>query len=271
MVRDRLMHADIEASLQTFMNMVSKTIEIMEVRTKAIIEQVNAVSTRKAQAFEVKTRAAQALEQLDTELKQSEENLRTEEEVLPTLINGSPEHSTQTQTISNLRVQVEDLRGRRNTALVLFQSKERFAAELEIHEKSQMKLRDNQRAWITVLKSDTEERVVTFKSRLEAMKAMADQDVAKNLTSAGVEMDFRNVKFMAEVGVASDRSAAEMIESQPGIIERLLGIGAAQAEGTAEFRHRLEVQIDLFRKTYGIDPSNASFFKYSGDTEKTAA
>ena len=272
MVRERLMHADIESSLQTFMNMVSKTIEIMENRMQAIIEQVKVVSARKEQAFEVKTRAAEALEKLDTELTQSEESLRVEEETLNSLVNGSSEHSAQTQKISNLRVQVEDLRGRRNTALVLFQSKERFAAELEIHEKSQMKLRDNQRSWITLLKSDTEERVITFKSRLEAMKAMADQDVAKNLTAVGVEADFKNAQVMAEIGVASDRSAIELVESQPGLIKRMAGVSAAAAEANAEVRRRFAKQIDLFRKTYGIDPSDSSFFTYNGDEdEKTAA
>ena len=272
MVRERLMHADIESSLQTFMNMVSKTVEIMEARKKAIDEQVTAVRARKEQAFEVKTRAAQALEKLDAELTQLEGSLQIEEETLNSLVNGSSEHSAQTQKISKLRVQVEDLRGRRNTALVLFQSKERFAAELEVHEKSQMKLRDNQRSWITVLKSDTEERVVTFKSHLEAMKAMADQDVAKNLTAVGVEMDFKNVEFMAAVGVASDRSAIELVESQPGLIKRMSQVSAAAAEANAEVRRRFAKQIELFRQTYGIDPSDSSFFTYNGDeSDKTAA
>ena len=136
MVRNRLLHADIEASLQTFMKMVSDTVEIMKKRMDAINIQVKAVGTRKNQAFNVKESAAKALEILDKQLGEGEVSLSNEEEALTLLTNGSSEYSTQTTKISELRAQVEEVRGKRNTALVLYQSKERFAKELEIHEKA---------------------------------------------------------------------------------------------------------------------------------------
>lgn len=272
MARDRLMKADIEESLQEFMFKVQKTIEIMEARSVEIVKQLEAVSIRKSEAFRVKEEAAKVLEQLDTRLNQQEAEMRSAEEQIESLANGSSEYVAQEKALSALRSAVEETRGKRNEALVLFQSKERFAAELDVHEKSQMKLRDNQRAWITLLKSDTEERLITFRSRLEAMKAMSDQDVAQNLDNLGTAIDKSNVDFMAKVGAASDSRRMEMIESQPDRIKRIEEARAAQAEAQARIREREREALDKFRERYGIDPMDSSFFTYSDgeDSSKEA-
>ncbi len=270
MARQRLMSADMEASLQDFMHRVSKTINIMEHRMGEINKQLQAVESRKASAFAVKQQAAEALESLDAELTGLESDLRREEEVLQTQVNGTKEHAAQTAIISNLRAKVEELRGRRNTAFVLFQSKEKFAAELEIHEKTQMKLRDNQRMWITSLRSDTEERVTTFRSRLEAMKAMSDQDVAKQLDDLGAAVDQSNAEYMAQAGAASDRVRMEKIEQHPERVAKLAKVQAHQAEAIQQIRLREAEAIEKFKQQYGIDPTKSSFFSYEGDQNSNA-
>jgi hypothetical protein len=262
--RQRLMSASMEQSLQDFMHRVSKTIQIMETRMVEIDKQLKSVAQRKTAAFDVKQKAAEALERLDEELNVSESDLKREEEALQTMINGTKEHADQTETVSNLRAKVEELRGRRNTAFVLFQSKEKFAAELEIHEKTQMKLRDNQRMWITSLKSDTEERIVTFRSRLEAMKAMADQDVAKQLDDLGAAVDQSNAEYMARAGSASDRVRMEKIEAHPERVAKIAQVQANQAEAIQQIRIRERDAIEKFKKQYGIDPTKSSFFTYEG-------
>ncbi len=260
--RQRLLKADIEASLQEFMLRVEKTIQIMEHRKAVIEQQLAAVSMKKADAFKVKEQAARALEKLDQDLSTSEERLRVEEDQLEALENGSADHAEQTQKISLLRAEVEDLRGRRNTALVLFQSKEKFAAELEVHERTQMKLRDNQRMWITALRSDTEERVVTFRSRLEAMKAMADQDIAKQLDDLGADVDQRNVEYMARSGAVSDELRMKRMEKHPQRIAEIAAARAAQAEAIQRIRQRERKLIEQFKEQYGLDPTTSSFFTY---------
>lgn len=263
--RARLMSATMEQSLQDFMHRVSKTINIMETRMQEINRQLQAVAARKNSAFEVKQKAAQALEKLDQDLNGAESDLRREEEMLQTMVNGTAEHAAQTQKVSDLRAKVEELRGRRNTAFVLFQSKEKFAAELEIHEKTQMKLRDNQRMWITSLKSDTEERVITFRSRLEAMKAMADQDVAKQLDDLGAAVDQSNAEYMAQAGSASDRVRMQKIEQHPERVAKIAQVQANQAEAIQQIRIREREAIERFKKQYGIDPTKSSFFSYEGE------
>ena len=260
--RQRLLKADIEASLQEFMLRVEKTIQIMEHRKAVIEQQLAAVSIKKLDAFKVKEQAARALEKLDQDLSTSEEQLRVEEDQLEALENGSADHAEQTQKISLLRAEVEDLRGRRNTALVLFQSKEKFAAELEVHERTQMKLRDNQRMWITALRSDTEERVVTFRSRLEAMKAMADQEIAKQLDDLGADVDQRNVEYMARSGAVSDELRMKRMEKHPQRVAEIAAARAAQAEAIQRIRQRERKLIEQFKEQYGLDPTTSSFFTY---------
>ena len=266
--RQRLLKADIEASLQDFMLKVDGTIRIMEHRMGEIEVQLKTVSARKQRAFEVKEEAAKALASLDEELYQQEADLQREEEVLETVASGTEEHAAQSAKISNLRAKVEETRGKRNTAFVLHQSKDKFATELEIHEKTQLKLRDNQRMWITSLRSDTEERVVTFRSRLEAMKAASDQDVAKNLDDLGAEADLRNAEYMARVGAASDKLRMDKVESHPERIQKIAAVAAAQAEAVQEIRVREKAAIEHFKELYGIDPTASSFFHYQdGDDE----
>lgn len=263
--RQRLMQADIETSLQEFMVRVEKTIIIMEQRKTQIENQLRSVSLKKQQAFAVKEQSARALEELDQQLNSAEDRLKTEEDMLSSMINGTQEHAQQTQKISMLRAEVEDLRGRRNTAFVLFQSKEKFASELEVHERTQMKLRDNQRMWITALRSDTEERVVTFRSRLEAMKAMADQDIAKQLDDLGAEVDKHNVEYMARAGAVSDELRMKRMEKHPQRIAEIAVARAAQAEALQRIRERELVMIEQFKQQYGIDPTASSFFHYEGE------
>lgn len=262
--RQRLLKADMEASLQEFMLRVERTIAIMERRKSVIEGQLQAVTSKKEHAFQVKEQAARALEQLDQELGGSEEQLRIEEEQLEALQNGTSEHAEQSKKVSTLRASVEDLRGRRNTALVLFQSKEKFAAELEVHERTQMKLRDNQRMWITALRSDTEERVVTFRSRLEAMKAMADQDIAKQLDELGADTDQRNVEYMARAGAVSDELRMKRMEKHPQRVADIQAARAAQAEAIQRIRQRERKLIEQFKEQYGLDPTTSSFFTYDG-------
>ncbi len=260
--RQALLTADMEQSLQDFNYKVEKTIQIMERRLDEIKGQVNAVSTRKSAAFQAKEKAAADLEKYDQELNEAEAGLVREEELVDTFVNGTVEHSQQVEKVSDFRAKVEDLRGKRNTAFTLFQSKEKFAAELEIHERTQMKLRDNQIMWITALNSDTEERVITFRSRLEAMKASSDQEAAKKYDDVGAAIDQNNAEYMAQAGVASDRLRMEKVEKHGDRMADMADASGAQAEAIAKVRMQEAKALEEFRNKYGIDPTKSSFFSY---------
>jgi hypothetical protein len=270
LARRRLLKADMEQALQEFQLRVENTITIMEARREKIVEQLQIVGNRKQVAFRIKEEAARALEKLDKELNEKEADLQREEEVLQILVNGTSEHSEQDSKVSNLRAEVEELRGQRNTAFTLYQSKENFAAQLEVHQQTQQKLRDNLMMWITALRSDTEERVITFKSRLEAQKALADQDVASELDKLGAAVDQKNLDFMAAASASTDRLRMKKLEEHPDRLKDVAATRAAQVEATAQIRDREAKLIEEFKQKYGIDPTASSFFHYqSGDGATT--
>ena len=268
--RKRLLSASFEESLQELQLRTSKAIKILEGRRAELENQLNVVGIRKITAFQVKEEAAQALNNLDQQLNDKEAELKNEEERLPGLENGSPEHAAQTAKISALKKAVEDLRGKRNAALVLFQSKEKFSKELETHEQVHQRLKDNVVMWITSLRSDTEERVVTFRSRLEAQKGLSDVNVAQELDKVTSAVDQRNLEFMVAAAGAADRLRMEKLEKHPERIKDVEAAKAAFAENIALIRKREEAMVEYFRKNYGIDPTESSFFHYTNDGGNTS-
>ncbi len=265
LARSRLMNATIDKSLQHFITQVARAVDIMERRYQTTCAELQKVSVRRQQALTTKELAAAKLEELDGKLTELEGKLNLAEQEFGGLTNGTKEFVAKESEVTQLRNQVEEVRGQRNTALALYQSKERFAQELQIHETAQRKLRDNQKIWITVLKSDTQERLVTFHSRLEAMKAVSDQTVARDMDKIGTEVDGRNAEAMATVGAVSDRVRQEMIEAHPLRLARIAVASSAQAESIALIRQREAEALAGFRQRYGINPKADSFFTYAGD------
>jgi|GEM_PF-1419495 len=263
LTRKRLMSATLDKSLQHFITQVARVVDIMTQRCQAIDVQLAKVTQRHQQALQLKQQAAARLQELDTSLDDEERKLHLLETERDGLINGSPEYSLKEAEVARQLDTVETIRGERNTALAIYNSKERFAQELQIHTTAQRKLRDNQRIWIAVLKSDTQERLVTFASRLEAMKGMADQQVAQGMDQIGTEIDGRNAETLARAGAASDKIRMEMFEAQPERVQRILNAMGAQAEAIAQIRKREQEAVKAFHERYGIQPQAQSFFTYT--------
>lgn len=264
-MRKRLLTHSMEESLQDFQLKVHRTVDIMKTRLAKIEEQVNAVGARKEKAFAIKEQSAVELEQAKATVETLENQLYEAEEKLNYLENGSPEFAAQEQQVSSLKSQLEDARGQRDVALGIYQSKEKFATELEIHEAAQKKLRNNQRLWIRALESDTEERVITFKSRLEAMKASSDQEIAKQLDDLGAEVDQSNAEYMAKVAVSSDKIIAEKVGAHPQRLQKMADTQAAITEHLHRADENMKKMLqDMFDK-YGIDPTKSQFSTYAKD------
>lgn len=255
LMRNRLLNQDMDASLQEFQVKVDATIEIMKRRLEDIKTQVDVVGTRKDAAFEAKEQAARDLETATSDLETKESELETEDEILIEIPNGSAEYVEQEQVISAIKKDLEDIRGQRNIKLALFESKEKFATELEVHLAAQQKLRSNQEMWITVLESDTEERVVTFKSRLEAMQASSDQEIAQQLDNLGAKVDQNNAEYMASVTVASDKMVTEKFAAHPERQEEMSIVHAAQLEAIAMVEKKHKAFVQAMADKYGIDPT----------------
>lgn len=258
-MRARLMNASMEDSLQTFQVKVERTISIMKDRLNDIKIQVEAVGIRKDAAFAAKEESAKDLEKYSQKVEDLESDLFDAEEELESYSNGSSEYTSQESKISNIKSDLEDARGSRDTALGIFQSKEKFAKELEVHEVAQKKLRNNQQTWIKTLNSDTEERIVTFKSRLEAMKASSDQEIAKELDKMGAAVDQNNVEFMAKVTVSSDKIMEDKVAAHPKRFEKMVKVQEALAEHVFKSDQKMKDMVSEMKDKYGVDPIKSQF------------
>ncbi len=259
LMRQRLLSASMEDSLQDFQNRVAKTISIMKDRKEEIDKQVKAVEARKAEAFAEKERQAVILKNAEDDVSDIENNLYDAEQTLNGMPNGSPEYTAQEKEISDLKSKLEDAKGTRDVALGVFQSKEKFVKELEIHEAAQKKLRNNQLIWIKTLESDTEERVITFKSRLEAMKASSDQEIAKKLDDLGAEVDDKNAKYMAQTTVASDKIMADKIGAHPDRLRKMQETQSALTQHISKADSNIKDMVEKMTSKYGIDPTESQF------------
>lgn len=271
MTRLRLQNADIEGSMQTYMAMVERTTQIMTERNKKTGEQLGIVRSRLTAAQAIKKQAAQALEALDRELSETEETLRKEEDLLVELTNGSSEYTTQETKISDLRQQVEEIRGKRNTALIVYQSKEKFVGILETHAIGTRRIFDDQKIWLAKRASDAEERQVTWMNRLETMKAISDLEVAGAQDKVGAAVDLADAAYMAEASSAADKQRQEMFEDQPNQIRQLAEIQKAQAVNISKIREREGNVFEQFKNRYGVDVLDSSYLGIEREAAKEAA
>lgn len=266
-MRKRLLSASMEDSLQEFQRRVAKTVDIMKARLQEIQKQVKAVEARKALAFQEKERQAGFLQQAEEAVSEVEAELYQAEQERDSLPNGKSEYVAQEQVVSGLKSRLEDAKTARDVALGVFQSKEKFAKELEVHEQAQKKLRGNQIVWIRTLESDTEERIITFRSRLEAMKASSDQEIAQALDNLGAEVDQSNVDFMAKTAVASDRIMADKVGAHPERLRKMQEAQDGLTQHLAKADADMKAMVASMTEKYGIDPIKSNFSHWAKNPE----
>ena len=239
-----------------------KAIDIMTERRKTVNEQLRIAIQKKTETFKLKEQAAKILQDLDTNLTNFESDLRQAQDVLGTYVNGTPEHVAQSEVVSNLQTHVEETRGSRNIALVDFEKHEEAVEYFQAHENAHRTLRDSLAMWIVMLTRSNEVRRVLFKSRLEAMRASGDEEVAHTYNKVGQEADLRGLEYMVRVRAVSTEAVLRTIEEHPGIMETIHGALAASAESEQGFRLRFSEAIEKFKQQYGYDPTEAFYFHY---------
>ncbi len=268
MARTRLQTADIEQSMQNYMSMSDRSQQVMMKRHEKIGAQLQIVRARLTAAQAIKKQSAAALETLEQQLAAAEQDLIAEESQLSELTNGTPAYSDQEKKISDLRSKAEEIRGNRNVAQTIYQSKEEFVAQLEVHITATRRTHENQKIWMGKQESDNEERQVTWMNKLEMMKAMADMEVAVARDDAGSKIDLDTTSYMATASGLADKQRMQMTENHPRQMRAIADITAAQAKNIVMIRQRENAVLDEFKKKWGIDPLAASFM---GDERDAAA
>jgi len=267
--RARLRKAKMDDAMQELDLRSQKAISIMTERRKTVNEYLRIAIQKKAETFKLKEQTARMLQDLDTQLTKLESNLRQAQDVLGTYVNGTPEHVAQSEVVSNLQTEVEETRGSRNITLVDFEKHEEAVEYFQAHENAHRTLRDSLAMWIVMLTRSNDTRRVLFKSRLEAMKAFGDEEVAHTYNKVGQESDLRGLEYMVRVRAVSTEAVLRTIEEHPEVMETIHGALAASAESEQGFRVRFSEAIEKFKQQYGYDPTEAFYFHYEKESDGT--
>jgi len=263
MLRDRIMSANIESTLNEIQVAGEKTVSIMQERASSLSTTLKTLQARKEKAFEIKLEASKRVESLLEEEKQQESELHGEELALDSYTGH--EKTQHGKKVSQMRTELEDLRGKLKVAQAVLGEKTKSIQEHENFELGQQKLLSNHRMWIATLQSKLQEDLVKDVAYLEMLQAAADQEIAQTVDSLSDEKNARQMETVMKMIVASDDAYIGKMKAAPEQVKRRANIERAMAEHKANISEEEAVLRELFIKNYGIDPLQSSQFTHAND------
>ena len=267
--RNRLRNADMEESLHRIISQVQGMTGIIEEMVEDTDIQIQALKNRKELSFATKEKAAEVMKIRKTDLETLESQLKREESSLLELQNNSPEYTAQEKKIADMREQRAQLKGKYNIALGIFQSKERFVEQIVIHLEAQTVTKNNLKQLIGQLKSDTEERITTYESGLQLVKAATAQEAASIYEDAGAKTDQKITEIAAKILVGSEKDRITRIKKHPKRMTELHSVLVGLAEATAKFKEQDQKLMKEHSEKFGIDVSETFSFNHEEDSAST--
>jgi len=232
----RVQGADIDTQLQ---DLVSQTQSIGNLLTEhaevlnreysgvgAMLERQQALRKTETEAFET---ADRELDELNTQISEMREALAE--------LTGAAraDADAELQALINRANAVTE---KRNTSLSNAQTHELFIENHKIALDSLMRQKAAQRILIDKLRISTENRIVQYAATLESIKTAAQQESAHAINEIGTDVDEATSRTMAQVGAASDRAIADMLERHVADVEKRRITQADVARADAEFARR---------------------------------
>lgn len=264
--RSRLRNADMEESLHRIISQVQGMTGIIEEMVEDTDIQIQALKNRKELSFATKEKAAEIMKVRKEDLVTLESKLKREETSLLELQNNSPEYTVQEKKIADMREQRAELKGKYNIALGIFQSKERFVEQIVIHLEAQTVTKNNLKQLIGQLKSDTEERITTYESGLQLVKAATAQEAASIYEDAGAKTDQKITEIAAKILVGSEKDRITRIKKHPKRMTELHSVLVGLAEATAKFKEQDKKLMKEHSEKFGIDVSETFSFNHERDS-----
>lgn len=262
LVETRLQNANLEANLKSFEGMSNKTAGLMIETEKMLEGKRKIVDAEYKETLRNKEAAAKGHEKIGRELADIELTLKSKEEEITSLQNGTEEHAKLDTEIANLRVAVKDKRVAKDQALAAFQAQERACENQAIALMALIEQKGTLRARYTKLMLDTKSRVKVYDARLATMKALANHRYDEQLAAVGKKLDHNTAVFLAKSIVAASNSLMEEFESQPEVMAELKKVRGSIAEHQQSIREREARVEENMRKNNGLDPRADSFYAY---------
>lgn len=193
---------------------------------------------------EDRTAASTAMEKLDELILAASNRLQQDQAKCDTLTAGSPERTAMEQSISEQNNHVQELMGKRNEALAIFQAKERATPELEVHRDTILAQYHVHRMNLASLRANSDSWRAAFDSRLEQMKGMSSIDASDKIDNVGAVLAKKGAENAAQTMMASVRQAVEMAEKHPERLEELLHVQGVQHQGMEELMQRMQTAME---------------------------
>lgn len=254
----RLLNADFSAHYDRFTDRIKATCTVLEKSIDGAWTNYNQVVEQLQVTHEDRTAASKAMEKLDELILAAGEKIKQDQEQCDTLQAGTPERTTMEQAISEQNNHLQELAGKRNEALAIFQAKERATPELEVHRDTILAQYHVHRMNLASLRANSDSWRAAFDSRLEQMKGMSSIDASGKIDSVGAAIAQRGAEDAAQTLVASVRQAVEMAEKHPERLAELLNVQSVQHQGMAELMERMQVAMEKSKNRDGSPEEHSS-------------
>ena len=254
-IRTRLKNTTMDERLSLFQTMSAKAEDHMKAGIKETTENCATVAKYRAQIQTILKQASAAREKISKELDAKKPLFETENAKLQTLVSGSKEFVEQNNLVDNLKAELTDLTGRYNAAQAILEDKmvaqERFA---KVQEALQKQLA-NHRIHAAILRSQMEDRTLSFKNSLALLRNAANEQASKHIHDIGMEIDHRLDVTTAEATIASEKTLNEIFEAFETRMKRLYEVKGATNEELAECRRRFEKTQKRLEVFFDLNPS----------------
>jgi hypothetical protein len=232
----RVQSADIDTQLQDLVSQTQSIGNLLTEHAEVLNGEYGAVGGMLEKQQEERKAETAAFETADRELDELNTQISEQREALSELTgSGRANADRELQVLIN---RANALTEKRNTSLSNAQTHELFIENHKIALDSLMRQKAAQRILIDKLRISTENRIVQYAATLESIKTAAQQESAHALNEIGTNVDEATSRTMAQVGAASDRAIAEMLERHVADVEKRRVTQADVARADAEFTRR---------------------------------
>jgi hypothetical protein len=252
----RVQTADIDTQLQDLVSQTQSIGNLLAEHAEVLNREYQSVGGMLEQQQSDRKTETEAFEAADRELDELNTQISEKREAMAELTGTArADADTELQELINRANAVTE---RRNTSLSNAQTHELFIENHKIALDSLMRQKAAQRILIDKLRISTENRIIQYAATLESIKTAAQQESAHAINQIGTDVDEATSRTMAQVGAASDRAIADMLERHAGDVEKRRVTQADVARADAEFTRRFAEVARQFLEETGSNADGGS-------------
>lgn len=232
----RVQRADIDTQLQDLVSQTQSIGNLLTEHAEVLNREYAGVGAMLEKQQEERKTETTAFETADRELDELNTQISEQREALAEMTGSA--RADADRELQGLINRANAVTEKRNTSLSNAQTHELFIENHKIALDSLMRQKAAQRILIDKLRISTENRIVQYAATLESIKTAAQQESAHALNEIGTNVDEATSRTMAQVGAASDRAIADMLERHVADVGKRRVTQADVARADAEFTRR---------------------------------